>query len=788
MTLPIVSALQGESIRVRGLVQGVGFRPAVWRFAKECGLTGEVLNDGEGVLIRVWGSQQELDKFVSLITHKAPALARIDKIERKQIHTPPCPADDFKIIESNNQFVQTGIIPDAATCPDCLEESLNPLSRRYRYPFTNCSHCGPRLSIISSLPYDRTHTSMAMFAMCDPCKDEYKNPADRRFHAQPIACPSYGPRISLQRVDGHTFNLDGMDEVAGACTLLQQGKILAIKGIGGFHLACDATNKDTVEKLRQRKQRYGKPLALMARDIKIIERYCSVNELEKSILESFSAPIVLLAAKGENHLPDGVAPGINTYGFMLPCTPLHHLILERMDHPIVFTSGNLSEEPQCVDNDEAQDRLKDIADYFLFHNRDIVNRIDDSVVRVMNNKAHLLRRGRGYAPDTFSLPPGFESTPPLLALGGQLKNTFCLIKNGQAFLSQHIGDLENSIAFDDYKRNIDLYRKLFQQKPQALAVDCHPEYLTTKFGNEFPDNVEVLEVQHHHAHIAACMAENNMPLNSPPILGVALDGSGYGENGSLWGGEFLLADYSSFKRLGSFKPIPLLGGSQAMREPWRNTLAHILTSIGWEEFTIQYKKLELVNFLQAKPVGTFQSMIEKNFQCPQTSSVGRLFDAVAAAIGVCREYALYEGQAAMELEALIDETIVARNEKFGYPFIINSSKESFPCVIDPRNMWKALFEDLKGTVSISEISTRFHIGLACAVTDMVNKIVEQNLSIRTVALTGGVFQNKFLLEQVTEKLQKRKYKVLSHSRVPCNDGGLSLGQAMVATARLCLKE
>ena len=780
---------EGESIRIRGLVQGVGFRPAVWRFARECGLTGVVLNDGEGVLIRAWGQHQERDQFVNLISHEAPALARIDHIERKPIHE-PSPLNDFKIVESNNESVQTGITPDAATCCDCLEETLNPSSRRYRYPFTNCSHCGPRFSIVSALPYDRTHTSMAEFTMCDACKAEYSNPWDRRFHAQPIACPSCGPKLWLERSDGRALDAAlQRDAIDDACTYLQQGKILAIKGIGGFHLTCDSTNKDAVEKLRQRKQRYGKPLALMARNIEVIEQYCSVSKLEKTLLESSAAPIVLLSAKGKQHLPDAVAPGMNTYGFMLPCSPLHHLIFERMDRPVIFTSGNLSEEPQCMDNQEAQDRLKSIADYFLLHNRDIINRVDDSVVRVMNGKAHLLRRGRGHAPDTFFLPSGFENAPPMLALGGQLKNTFCMIKNGQAFLSQHIGDMENPLAFEDYQKNINLYKEFFQHDPQALVVDCHPEYLPTKFGYESEDKIDVLEVQHHHAHIAACMAENNMPLSCQSLLGVALDGSGYGDDESLWGGEFLLADYSSFKRLGSFKSIPLLGGSQAMREPWRNTLAHILTGIGWEKFISLYRDLELAKFLQAEPIETFQSMIEKSIQCPATSSAGRLFDAVAAAIGVCREQVAYEGQAAMELEALTDETLISHNDDYGYPFsITDSCNDNLPYIIDPQNMWEALFEDLKNKAPKSTISARFHIGLACAIADMTNKIAQENRSISTVALSGGVFQNKILLEQVTKRLQKESYTVLTHARIPANDGGISLGQAMVAAARLRIKD
>jgi len=583
------------------------------------------------------------------------------------------------------------------------------------------------------------------------------------------------------------------DAIGEACTLLQQGGILAIKGIGGFHLACDATNKTTVEKLRSRKQRYGKPLALMARDIKIIAQYCSLSELEKSLLQSPRAPIVLLSATGEKSLPDTVAPGMNTYGFMLPGTPLHHLLLEPMNRPLVLTSGNLVDEPQCIDNHEAYDRLKDVADHFLFHDRDIVNRVDDSVVRVMDGKPHLLRRGRGYAPDTLLLPPGFEGAPQLLALGGELKNTFCLIKNGQAFLSQHIGDLKNSLSFDDYRKNIDLYLQLFQHVPQALVVDCHPQYLSTKLGREWAEreDLDVLAVQHHHAHIASCMAENNIPLNSTPVLGVALDGLGYGEGESLWGGEFLLADYRSFKRLGSFKPIPLLGGNQAMLEPWRNILAHILTTLGWKKFMADYGDLELVKFLQAKPVNTFQVMIEKKMQCPESSSAGRLFDAVSAALGVCREKVSYEGQAAMELEAIVDETFICENEGSGYPFTITDSLDGdHPCFIDPHLMWKTLFEDLQKGIPKGMIAAKFHMGLACVITRMIKKISSQNQKgfINKVVLSGGVFQNRILLEQVALNLRKENYTVLTHSRVPANDGGVSLGQAMVAAARCMDKE
>ncbi len=786
--------LTSETIRIRGLVQGVGFRPTVWRLAKAHGLTGKVWNDGEGVQVKARGPRQNIEDFLAHLLRSLPPLAEIDSIERSPTND-SFPLDDFYIVDSESGNTQTGIVADAATCQECLQETLNPFSRRYRYPFTNCTHCGPRFSIVRSIPYDRANTSMSSFEMCDECSAEYLNPEDRRFHAQPIACHSCGPKVWLEDSNGDPVYLENqnfMDDVDIAGSLLQNGKILAIKGIGGFHLACDATNEEAVNRLREKKGRYKKPFALMANNLQMIERYCEMNEIEKSQLEGFASPIVLLKISGNERLPEAIAPGLKEIGFMLPYTPLHHLIFKDLKIPIVMTSGNFSEEPQCIDNEDARKRLKGIVDYFLMHDRDIVNRVDDSVLRVMNKVVKVFRRGRGLAPKFMKLLEDFEMANSILAFGGELKNTFCLIQNGQAILSQHIGDLENSSAYEDYLKNIELYTNLFEHRTIGLAIDKHPEYLSTKCGRDRSEKEQLplLPVQHHHAHIASCMAENRISLNSDPILGVALDGLGYGDEDDLWGGEFLLADYFEIKRLGCFKPIPLLGGSLAMKEPWRNTLAHIISCIGWEKFLINFSDLEITKFLKTKPISALQTISEKNLNSPLASSVGRLFDAVAAALGICREKGFYEGQAAIELEAMADETILLDPKELGYQFSLEKDLEKDLMIIDPQLMWKELFQDLKKNISVNLISSRFHKGLAHAIGAMIKRLTYENKekTFHTVALSGGVFQNCILLEHVTQILQRMNLKVLTHNFVPANDGGISLGQAVVAAAQLLRRE
>ncbi|MHC5611805.1 MAG: carbamoyltransferase HypF [Nostoc sp.] len=797
-----------EEIRARGTVQGVGFRPTVYRLAKACNLRGDVCNDGQGVLIRVSGSEESITEFVARLQTECPPLARINQLTRI-IYEGEFNFDNFVILPSVSNAIKTEITSDAATCPQCQQEIFNPFSRYYRYPFTNCTHCGPRLSIIRAIPYDRCNTSMSAFAICSECAKEYHDVENRRFHAQPVACHACGPTAWLERADGKSVTasmFSMLDDVDAVCTLLQKGEIVAIKGLGGIHLACDATQETPVEKLRQRKRRYHKPFALMARDIEVIEQYCTINAKEKELLTSPAAPIVLLQVKGregdaENlftpnsstdainrvstlHIASSVAPGQNTLGFMLPYTPLHHLILRRMNRPIVLTSGNLADEPQCIDNDEAREKLGIIADYFLLHNREIINRVDDSVVRVLGDKVQTIRRARGYAPAAITLPPGFHNLPQILAMGSELKNTFCLLREGEAILSQHIGDLENGAAFNAYQDTLNLYFNLFEHKPEVIAIDKHPEYLSSKLGKELAETnqIKIYPIQHHHAHIAACMAENGIPLNSAPVLGIALDGLGYGDDGTLWGGEFLLADYRKFQRLATFKSVAMIGGEQAIYQPWRNTYAQLISAKLWDNCQQQYADLEIVKFLNKKPLKLLNQLMEKGINSPTASSVGRLFDAVAAAIGICPDECSYEGQAAIAMEAIIDVSSLNNyKETLIYPFDFIFS-DSIYC-IDPRPMWQALLNDLQQQIPQPVMAAKFHKGLANTIAEMVKHLCQENL-INQVALTGGVFQNCILLEQVTKRLQTLGIKVLTHSLVPANDGGLSLGQAVIAAAQL----
>ena len=802
--------ISAEVIRVTGIVQGVGFRPNVWRLAKETEVTGSVLNDGQGVLIHVWGLPSSIDSFINKLETEIPPLARINQIKRHELAQYNEIPDSFNIAPSDTNAVQTAITPDAATCPECMADVLDPFGRRFRYPLTNCTHCGPRFSIVKAIPYDRANTSMKSFIQCDSCQHEYDQPTDRRFHAQPNACYDCGPKVELARIDGNPVcieSLTQLDDVDGACTLLQNGYVIVIKGIGGFHLACDATNDEAVETLRQRKQRFGKPFALMARDLDVIERYAKITEQEKILLASAEAPIVLLektdqippGIKREFGIAEGqrpkdlipisgaVAPGQSALGFMLPYTPLHQLMLRRMNRPIILTSANRSDEPQVIDNSAVQTQLGEIAEYVLWHDRDIVNRVDDSVVRIIIDKPRIMRRARGYAPVPLPLPDGFKNIPEILAMGSELKNTFCLIKNDQAILSQHMGDLENAETYADYQKNLSLYADLFQHQPETIAVDAHPEYLSSKLGRQTAEQhrLPLFEVQHHHAHIAACMAENQIPLNTDPVLGVALDGLGFGTDGTIWGGEFLKADYHQAERLGMFKPVAMLGGAQAMREPWRNTYAHLMAQMGWAELEMNFRELELVHFFEQQPLDTFNAMLQKGLNVPLASSCGRLFDAVAAAIGICREDVQYEGQAAIELEAIVDQdTLLHEEENLAYPFAIPYSSATSTPYIEPLAMWQAVLGDLILKTPAAVMSARFHKGLAKIIVTMIKKLTteQEERLINTVALSGGVFQNKTLLEQVVIRLEQENYKVLTHQHVPANDGGLALGQAVIAGA------
>jgi hydrogenase maturation protein HypF len=774
-----------QRIRVRGLVQGVGFRPCVWRLAQECGLAGEVWNDNQGVEIVVSGPAQEIDNFCERLRREAPPLSRIDSIE-----TAPCPqavvSDGFHILPSRSGEARTGVVPDAATCTACRREIADPADRRYRYPFTNCTHCGPRLSIVERIPYDRANTSMRRFSLCSACRREYEDPADRRFHAQPNACPACGPRVWLVDGTGEALSLaPGSDAIQQASEQLRAGSILAIKGIGGFHLACDATQSETVVRLRERKGRYHKPFALMARDLETIRRYCRVSPAEEALLGSSAAPIVLLQREESQPLAAGVAPAQTSLGFMLPYTPLHHLLLADWQTPLVMTSGNRIEEPQCIDNREAAERLQPLADLFLLHDRAIVNRVDDSVARIMDQAPRVLRRARGYAPAPVRLPVGFEQAPMLLALGGELKNTFCLSKAGEAILSQHLGDLENLISYQDYLRNLTLYRDLFDHRPSALVADLHPNYRATHHARSLAAELAIplMQVQHHHAHIAGVLAENGWPLDAERVLGVALDGSGYGSDGTLWGGEFLLADYRGFRRLGALRPVPLPGGTQAILQPWRNSFSQLETCLGWARVVSDWEDLEAVRWLKQQPLETLGKMMQTGLNSPRSSSCGRLFDAVAGLLAICREGISYEGQAAIELEAVA--LSAAQQDHPGYDFGL--WVEEGLQLLDPGRLWPALLDDLAAGVDRREIAWRFHQGLIRALADMASRLARAE-GVETLALSGGVFQNRTLFEGLLEALRVAGFQVLTHRLVPPNDGGLSLGQIAIGAARVLADE
>ena len=772
-----------KSIRVRGLVQGVGFRPNVWRLANQSNLNGTVCNDGEGVLIEVWGQGADINNFQAALRTDIPPLARIDAIEVSEVsEVSDCPPtqttspDTFTIIASDTGKVTTTIIPDAATCDHCLADINDQTNRRYRYPFTNCTHCGPRLSITRDIPYDRANTSMAPFIMCPECQAEYEDPADRRFHAQPNACPQCGPKVWLCDKQGESLFQEGQGDVIWqAASLIKQGHILAIKGIGGFHLACDATNAEAVRTLRQRKKRYGKPLALMAGSIETIRQYAEVSDAAATTLNSASAPIVLLkkTAGAENLAPD-IAPDQTTLGFMLAYTPLHHLLVTDANVPLVMTSGNVSNEPQVTGNDEALEKLSEIADYWLMHDRAIINRLDDSVVQLVNDETAHLRRARGFAPDTLILPSGFENTPNILALGADVKNTFCLIKDGKAMVSQHIGDLQDAGVHADFRKALDLYQAANDFVPQRIAVDMHPGYSSTRWGESISAKAgcPLDEIQHHHAHIAACLAENQFDINCPPVLGITFDGLGCGDDGTLWGGEFLIADYRSSRRVCGFTPVAIPGGEKASYEPWRNTFAHLHKALGWSYVTEKYPKLKLVHDLNQRPLARISKMIEQSVNSPSISSAGRLFDAVAGALDIFPDGLHFEGQAAMALQSAAEN----------YP----DETCAYKCLIDEtiswQPMWEEILSDLDTGISTGRIAKRFHNTLSSAISEVVKRAVAEE-GVDTVVLSGGVFQNKLLCEQTISELKPFELKVLYPKIFPANDGGVSLGQALISAAR-----
>jgi hydrogenase maturation protein HypF len=739
---------------VRGQVQGVGFRPFVWQLAERMGIAGEVLNDPEGVLIFAAGDA--LDGFEAALGAEAPPLARVDAVESAAHRFEAAPAG-FRIVTSQGAGAETRVTPDAATCPACAAEIRDPAERRFGYGFTNCTHCGPRFSILKSLPYDRARTSMADFSMCPDCRAEYENPADRRFHAQPVACPACGPRLWLE---------EGGQEVAGAAIALaverlKAGAVVAIKGLGGFHLACDARNATALALLRSRKRRPAKPFALMG-TLAMIRAHARVSEEEAARLADPAAPILLLARAGAP-LPDAIAPGQPTLGWMLPYTPLHHLLLDAFGGPLVMTSGNLSGEPQVTGNAEARDKLGRFADALLMHDRDIQRRLDDSVERLLPSGPMILRRARGRAPETLALPEGFADTPPILAMGGQMKGAICLIKTGQALLSHHLGDLDEPLTWAEFLKAEDDYTQLFDHRPEALASDLHPGYRATEHARTRAEaeGLPLIEVQHHHAHLAAALADAGRPRGTGPVAGIILDGLGLGTDGTIWGGELLLGGYERAERIAHLAPAPLIGGDAASREPWRNLLAR-LDAAGLAA--------EADEMLQGRPLGLLRQAARAGVNAPMSSSAGRLFDAVAAALGLVADAQSFEAEAGMAVEALAGET---RAEP--YPLARAGIH------IDPAPMLRALLADLAAGRPGAEIAAAFQAGLARAFSAAARELVEAGRA-QSVALSGGCFQNARLLALCLEELDG--LEVLLHHRVPANDGGLALGQALVAAARL----
>jgi hydrogenase maturation protein HypF len=749
-------------ISVRGVVQGVGFRPFVYRLAHQHQLRGWVRNTSGNVEIEVEGNGEAVQRFLSDLEAEAPPMARIEKVEAT-FH-PPKGYTQFQIGESLSREGQYQLVsPDIATCEDCKREIFSPADRRFGYPFTNCTNCGPRFTIIEDIPYDRPKTTMRQFQMCPQCQQEYDDPLDRRFHAQPNACPQCGP--SLELVDGDGNPVEGGDVLKSASQLLKAGKILAVKGLGGFHLACDATSEEAINTLRARKRRQSKPLAVMIGTMEEIEKHCLVSSEERKLLQSPQCPIVLLRWKHGSDISPAVAPSLNYLGVMLPYTPLHHLLLKETAMPLVMTSGNLSEEPIAKDNDEALTRLGGIADYFLLHNRDIFARYDDSVYMVEEDVPQAVRRARGYAPYPIFLP--FKSKQ-ILACGAELKNTFCLTKDEYAFLSQHIGDMENEETLEHFENTIGLYKKLFRVEPEIIAYDMHPEYLATKYALELgaKKGLKIAPVQHHHAHIVSCLVENKV---EGPVIGVVLDGTGYGSNGTIWGGEFLLADWRRFQRVGHLEYVPLPGGEAAIRKPYRMALSYLYSLLG-EDFALEGLPLSRLN---PDELDIIKQQLKRRINSPLTSSAGRLFDAVSALAGVRGEID-YEAQAAIELEMLAPDEV---EEQESYPFSID--EHGGVRVVKLGELFSAVVQDVKNQIPVPVISLKFHHTMAELITEMC-KLVAKESGINQVALSGGVFQNRLLLRLVTSALQREGFSVLTHHLVPCNDGGISLGQAVIA--------
>ena len=748
--------------QITGIVQGVGFRPFIYRLAVSCGLKGFVNNTTTGVTVEAEGSAQDIEAFLLRIRAEAPPMAEIFEIQAQTI--PPAGDADFRILTSDAAGLSdVQISPDIATCDDCLAELFDSSDRRFNYPFINCTSCGPRLTIIRGVPYDRERTSMAAFELCEQCRAEYVDPSNRRFHAEPNACPACGPRLSL--LDGRGKLLKTENVIAEAVKRIKGGSVLAVKGLGGFHLCADAANTEAIELLRSRKYREEKPLAIMVRDIDSAIGLAHVSDAEKKLLMSASRPIVLLKARHETAVSPLVAPGMNTLGIMLPYTPLHHLLLKEGFIALVMTSANQTDEPICIDNSEAVERLGGIADAFLVHDRDILVRCDDSIAMTVLDEPYVLRLSRGYSPRPIPLK---ERLPEVLAVGAHLKSTVCVTKGDLAYLSPHVGDLETPLARDFLHETVQRMQDIAQVKPQIVACDLHPQYYSTRMASMLGAK-KLIRVQHHHAHVVSCMADNRIEGR---VIGLSMDGTGYGEDGAIWGGEFLIADEAVYERAGHLKYLPLLGGEAAIRQPWR-----VGVSMLKEAYHDQWA--DVASLLGIVPRGfaydNLEHIMRAGMNSPLTSSLGRLFDGVASLLDI-RRSVNFEGQAAMGLESAAQP---GKGDILPYT-IFNEGETS---ILDLSPAVKSLVEGSLAGMDVKALASSFHATLIASFVDMA-EILRDNTGLDRVALSGGCFQNRILLEGCAVELERSGFSVFTHHRVPTNDGGVSLGQALIAGTRM----
>lgn len=764
-------------IEVSGIVQGVGFRPFVYGLAVACKLSGFTRNRNGIVEIEVEGAQEQIDEFREKLVSKAPPLASISEIEETVMVPLKTTLDGFHIRDSLNLGAGARFIPpDAATCDQCISEIFDSTNRRFRYPFTNCTNCGPRFTIIKSLPYDRAVTTMQKFEMCAVCQIEYEDPADRRFHAQPNACHDCGP--SLRWSDHSGKNYDREDAVSAALGQLAESKIVAVKGLGGYHLMADATSDSAISRLRQLKQRQAKPLALMMADLEMVRLHCKLSEIEANRLSAPDRPIVILERLESSTLPTQIAPGINRLGVMLPYTPLHHILLTDFRNPLIATSGNFSEEPIVIDNYDAHDRLGSIACGFLDHNREIFSRYDDSITQIISGEQTVLRRSRGIAPKPIKLP--FRTTRTVLACGAHLKNTFCFIAGDNAYISQHIGNLDSLESHEHFEKSLETYMHLFDLSCDLIAHDKHPDYLSTAIAATLAasGNKPLISTQHHHAHIVSCMVENGI---TDRVIGVAFDGIGYGDDGTLWGGEFMLATIDKFYRRAHFEPMPMPGGNLAIQQPWRMALSYLLGTGLSEDNTFLAFKESLLRRKGKTAVAVVSQQIRQKLNSPLTSSCGRVFDAMSAFLNICMD-ADYEGQAAMELEALAtkSQSLDSIIELISYPFEI---VEDPILIIRVTPVFASAAQDIISGHSVALVAAKFHRTIAQIVIDVCSRIRNES-RLNDVCLSGGVFQNKLLLGLLLKLLPEHEFNVHIQHLLPSNDGGLSLGQAAIALAQV----